>query len=64
MIKALTSQPTVIGNDVDHFYVDGGSLEEPQDEHEETTEQDNVGGAPILVHLEPLPMKTPHLVNS
>ena len=48
-------------SDVFPFYVDGGSLEEPQEDHEETTEQDNVGATTTIVYLEHVPMQTPTL---
>lgn len=57
----MPSHPTITNDDIVHFYVDGGSLEEPHKEHEEPTQEDNVVGAPILANLEQLLMNTPTL---
>lgn len=49
-------------DDIFLFCVDGGSLEETHEEHEELAQEDNVVGAPILANPKPLPMNTPTLV--
>ena len=55
----MPSQPTVMNDEIVHFYVDGGSLEKPNKDNEEPSEEDKVVKASLLVDPQPLPRNTP-----
>jgi hypothetical protein len=48
-------------NDIFHFYVDGGSIEEPNIVDEEAVEEDNAVEAPLLVDPQAEKENTPTL---
>ena len=60
-ILNIPSQSVVMHDEIVHFYVDDGSIEEPNINNEEVAEEDNVVETPLLASPQPLPRNTPRL---
>ena len=60
----MTSQPVVMNDEVAHFYVGDGSLEEHNKDNEEPTEEENIIEAHVLANPQPLPRNTPTIFDS
>ena len=54
----MPSQASLMHDEIVHFYIDHGSLEEPNAEDEDTTEEYNAIEAPLLANPQQLPMNT------
>ena len=57
----MPSQLAVMQDEIVHFYVDGGPIEEPNTINKEAAEGDTTVEAPLLVDHQPLPRNTPRL---